>query len=78
MLSNHHPEYIKSDSNHDNSNHREQSLVVTINYIIQFFQINAMLFFDRQVGEWNYERTESKVFFPIQRLFDSHASLQRI
>ena len=37
-----------------------------------------MLFFDRQVGEWNYERTESKVFFPIQRLFDSHANLQRI
>lgn len=60
-------------------NPKNNPLVVTNKCIIQFFfKSNAMLFFDRQVGEWNYERTESKVFFPIQRLFDSHASLQRI
>jgi len=56
-------------------NPKNNPLVVTISVLFNF---NAMLFFDRQVGEWNYERTESKVFFPIQRLFDSHASLQRI
>lgn len=58
---------------------QEQSAGCHDKCIIQFFfKSNAMLFFDRQVGEWNYERTESKVFFPIQRLFDSHANLQRI
>lgn len=60
-------------------NPKNNPLVVTISVLFNFFfKSNAMLFFDRQVGEWNYERTESKVFFPIQRLFDSHASLQRI
>ena len=60
-------------------NPKNNPLVVTISILFNFFfESNAMLFFDRQVGEWNYERTESKVFFPIQRLFDSHASLQRI
>ena len=58
-------------------NPKNNPLVVTISVLFNFFS-NLMLFFDRQVGEWNYERTESKVFFPIQRLFDSHASLQRI
>lgn len=60
-------------------NPKNNPLVVTISVLFNFFfKSYAMLFFDRQVGEWNYERTESKVFFPIQRLFDSHASLQRI
>lgn len=59
-------------------NPKNNPLVVTISVLFNFFKSNAMLFFDRQVGEWNYERTESKVFFPIQRLFDSHANLQRI
>ena len=71
----------KSDSNHTifRTKSQEQSTGCHDKCIIQFFfKSNAMLFFDRQVGEWNYERTESKVFFPIQRLFDSHASLQRI
>ena len=58
-------------------NPKNNPLVVTISVLFNFFS-NLMLFFDRHVGEWNYERTESKVFFPIQRLFDSHASLQRI
>lgn len=59
-------------------NPKNNPLVVTISVLFNFFQILCYAIFDRQVGEWNYERTESKVFFPIQRLFDSHASLQRI